>query len=228
MPVWGRQEMTESLFAAGVLVDDIYYSPFAGFEDGNNQYFDNELITYGDNEVFMDLGSLNLMTAYRMKQHCPKVKKIFAFEPDSDNFARCKNSGLDFGETVVELLPYGAWSTNTVLKFQSGNVHASCVDEKDGDIEVEVRAVDSIVDPKEKITFIKADIEGAELEMLKGAAKTIQRCKPKLAICIYHKPEDLTEIPLFIKELVPEYKLYVRLYGNDFTETVLYAIPPES
>jgi len=69
------------------------------------------------------------------------------------------------------------------------------------------------------------DVEGAELESLKGAEKTIRRDRPKLAICIYHKPEDMTEIPLFIKELVPEYKLYVRMHANDGSETVLYAIP---
>lgn len=68
------------------------------------------------------------------------------------------------------------------------------------------------------------DVEGAELESLKGASGTIQRYKPKLAICIYHKPEDMTEIPLYIKSLVPEYKLYVRHHSNSIAETVLYAI----
>lgn len=70
------------------------------------------------------------------------------------------------------------------------------------------------------------DIEGSELEALKGAVHTIQRDKPKLAICIYHKPEDMTEIPLYIKSLVPEYKLYVRHHSNCCTETVLYAVMP--
>lgn len=74
--------------------------------------------------------------------------------------------------------------------------------------------------------MIKMDVEGSELESLKGAKRTIQRDKPKLAICIYHKPEDMTEIPMFIKELVPEYRLYVRHHSNSDLETVLYAIMP--
>ena len=229
MPVWGHQQITNVLFSQGVLIDNIYYSPFSGFDDSENQYFDDELVKYGDNEIFMDLGSMDLKTSYQMKKHCPLVKKIYALEPDANNFENCKKSRLDFGDTKIELKPYGAWSEDTILRLQTvlGRPDASAINNVCGDSEVEVRAIDNIVKEDEIITFIKADIEGAELEMLKGAAKTIKRCKPKLAICIYHKPEDLTEIPLYIKKLASEYKLYVRLYGNDFTETVLYAIPPE-
>ncbi len=74
--------------------------------------------------------------------------------------------------------------------------------------------------------MIKMDIEGAELEALKGAKKTIQRDKPKLAICIYHKTEDLWEIPLYIKELVSEYCLYIRHQTFGTGDTVLYAVMP--
>lgn len=75
-----------------------------------------------------------------------------------------------------------------------------------------------------KVTFIKMDIKGAELVALQGAGNIIQTQKPKLAICIYHKEEDLTEIPMYIKELVPEYQLYIRHYSNNAFETALYAI----
>ena len=70
------------------------------------------------------------------------------------------------------------------------------------------------------------DVEGAELESLKGAKKIIQRDKPKLANCIYHKMEDMTEIPLYVKELVSEYRLYVHHHSNSDGETALYAIMP--
>jgi hypothetical protein len=78
---------------------------------------------------------------------------------------------------------------------------------------------------KEKVTFIKADIEGAEMEMLKGAKETILKNKPKLAICIYHSDEDMLQIAEWIHNIVPEYKLYVRMHGKYPAgyETVLYA-----
>ena len=76
----------------------------------------------------------------------------------------------------------------------------------------------------EKINFIKLDIEGAELETLKGAAGTIEKYKPQLAICVYHKNSDFWEIPRFLKELVPEYELYLdHFITSPLYETVLFA-----
>ena len=85
-------------------------------------------------------------------------------------------------------------------------------------------AIDDIVDPRDKVTFIKMDVEGAELESLKGAKNIILRDCPKLAICIYHKPEDLFEIPILIKEMCREYKIVIRQYADSIFETVCYAV----
>ena len=74
------------------------------------------------------------------------------------------------------------------------------------------------------ITFIKMDIEGSEIPALRGAKEIIETQKPKLAICVYHKPEDIWEIPELILDYVPEYRLYLRHYSITYTETVLYAI----
>jgi len=72
------------------------------------------------------------------------------------------------------------------------------------------------------IVFIKADIEGSEWDMLHGAAETIQRCKLLMAICLYHNIFDLYRIPLYLKELVPEYQFHIRHHSARDKETVLY------
>ena len=67
------------------------------------------------------------------------------------------------------------------------------------------------------------DIEGAELETIKGAETIIKTLKPKLAICIYHRPMDFYLIPLMLKQMVPEYKFKIRQHLVGFNELVLYA-----
>ena len=59
-------------------------------------------------------------------------------------------------------------------------------------------------------TLIKMDVEGAELQALRGAKQTLQKYKPKLLVACYHREEDLFRLPLLIKDLNPEYQLYFR------------------
>ena len=151
------------------------------------------------------------------------MKKVYAFEPDPENYKVCQRNKEKYHFSQAEILPFGAWSEDTTLHFTALGSGISRVSDI-GEVAVPVRAIDHVIPLEEQITFIKMDIEGSELEALKGARETIQRCKPKLAICIYHKPEDMTEIPLYIHSLVPEYKFYVRHHSNCFSETVLYAI----
>ena len=76
-------------------------------------------------------------------------------------------------------------------------------------------------------TIIKADIEGVEMDMLCGAERTIRRCRPALAISVYHKYSDLWAIPLWIHRLDCDYDIYLRHHPNVFTDTVCYAIPKQ-
>lgn len=76
-----------------------------------------------------------------------------------------------------------------------------------------------------KVDFIKMDIEGSELDALHGAEKTIRQFKPKLAISLYHKPEDFVAIPKFLNDLKLGYEFYLDHHTIHFWETVLFAIP---
>lgn len=191
----------------------------------NDQYFGPDFMTYEDEEVFLDVGSCNLRDSIFLRDYCCHLKKVYAFEPDPKNYEVCRRNKERYGFPEAELLPFGAWSEDTTLHFSAVGSGTSCVNDN-GEISVSVRAIDHVIPEEEQVTFIKMDIEGSELEALKGARHTIQRCKPKLAISLYHKPEDMTEIPLYIQSLVPEYKFYVRHHSNCYTETVFYAIFP--
>ncbi len=189
----------------------------------NEEYFGFEYFKYEPNEVFVDAGSYNLATAIDFRRNCGSVKKVYAFEPDPHNVELCQENKIKHHFTEAMILPYGVWSEDTTMHFQSRGTSDSSF-EQGGDVSVPVRAIDNVVEKGEPITFIKMDVEGSELEALKGAQRTIQQYKPKLAICIYHKPQDMTEIPLYIHSLVPEYRFYVRHHSNTSVSTVLYAI----
>ena len=151
-------------------------------------------------------------------------KRIYAWEPDKVNLQELKKNVARYERTTV--VPCGMWSEKTELTFIADASMASKIVE-DGGQNVQKVPVDSIdnVCSGDKVTLIKMDVEGSELAALEGAVNVIKRDKPRLAICVYHKPEDMYEIPKWIKKTVPEYKLYLRQHEISEYETVLYAVP---
>lgn len=223
-----RDEIAQILEKGGYPRDQIfdiadYYPQGDGSDPG--QYFEPEFMRYEDEEVFVDAGCFDLECSIRLSRYCGHVKKVYAFEPDPENYRRCLARKETENFSQAEILPVGTWSERTVLHFKEDGDVSSCIAETGGS-SVCVAPIDEVVDPDERVTFIKMDVEGAELESLKGAKRTILRDKPKLAVCIYHKTEDMVTIPRYIKQLVPEYRLYVRHHSNGNTETVLYAVMP--
>jgi len=239
-----RTEILSWLESGGYPSDLIFDGPafYSRYIVDTEQYFNPEFMTFSEEETFIDAGSCALETALKLKKYCGHIKKVYAFEPDPVNYAACMKTKERFQFTQAEIIPFGVWSKKTTLHFKVnvGGTSKVCESGVQGQdratdttpgpeqiIEVPVMPIDDAVKDSDRVTMIKMDIEGSELEALKGARKTILRDKPKLAICIYHKPEDMVTIPLFIRGLVPEYKLYVRHHASDQTETVLYAVMPQ-
>lgn len=190
-----------------------------------DDYFYEDFLCYSDQEVFVDAGCYDLGTTADFARLCKGLRKVYAFEPDPVNYKNCLKRLESERPWLPEItmLPYGTWSSSTELSFAS--TADGCAHIGSGESVIKTAAIDDIVEESDKITFIKMDVEGAELESLKGAEKIIKRDRPKLAVCIYHKPEDIITLPLYIKKLVPDYKLYLRSYSNAENEMVLYAVP---
>jgi FkbM family methyltransferase len=185
------------------------------------QYFDLEHLNLR-NEYFVDAGAFDGETTKYFFEICPDGHS-YLFEPNPEQFKICKENLKNF--PGAEFFQYGLYDENVTLCFDTrGNDMGSAKITKTGDIEIEARRLDDLLLNK-KVTFIKMDIEGTELNALKGAEKIIRGQKPKLAICVYHKSEDIWEIPELILNFNAEYKLYLRHYTISNTETVLYAIP---
>ena len=116
----------------------------------------------------------------------------------------------------------GTYCRKDTLHFSDGMDTGSCIQSSGGTV-IEVDSIDNIVNGGE-VTYIKMDIEGAELDTLKGARNTIMKYRPKLAVCVYHKMDDLLTIPDYILSLHSDYRLYLRNYSKNGREAVLYAL----
>lgn len=147
--------------------------------------------------------------------------KIYSFEPQRDLADIIHKKVLWRYGDRVEFFDKGLWSTRTELHFENGDSSVSGKINEEAATIISTCRIDDVV--KGKVSFIKMDIEGAEAEALRGAKETIKRDRPCLAICIYHKPSHLWEIPILIHEFVPEYNLYIKHCGASMQGTILYA-----
>lgn len=190
-----------------------------------NQYF-YPLVNKDKIKNIIDGGAYNGDTIRLFLEQFPYFEKIHAFEPSSKTFKELEqiNLGENIREKVI-LYNKGLWSKSTYLKFDIDSPSATTnkIDDT-GSITIEVTSIDKIIQ-QENIDYIKLDIEGAELEALKGAKNTIIKNRPVLAICIYHLTEHFWEIIEYLYNLDLNYNFYIGHHSSTMLETVLYAIP---
>lgn len=203
-----------------------------GYEEifTNDQYYPSDIIKLSDTESFVDVGAYNGDTIFDfMKRTGNKFNFIYAFELDKKNFNEMTSAvdKLDSKQKDrIKLYNFGLLDEEKDVYYETGGSGMQStfinVINAASDSGKTVRLSDVL--KNEKVTFIKMDIEGSEVKALKGAEKIIKTQRPTLAICVYHKPEHLWEVPLYIKEIVPEYKIYIRHHTPLEYETVCYAI----
>ena len=205
----------------------------------NNQYFTlPEMNLFAGDSVFVDCGAFVGDTLERFINNCQSVfGKYYAFEPGTIQGAAflerkkriVKEWALD--ESKIQLIQAGVGNQNTEGFYVQGWLDENLIGRRvsyEKNIS-ETNFIDTIklaklddVLKNQRVDFIKSDVEGSEMQMLQGAENIIKTQKPLLALSIYHKITDYYEMPLYIKSLVPEYRMKIRHHSTDFTETVLY------
>jgi FkbM family methyltransferase len=192
------------------------------------QYFlndDQAQILPVESDLVIDAGACLGDTAIVFGKAVGKNGKVFAFDP-VDNHLEVLKWNIDQNpDCNIEAMPFGLSNYNVhcrpvkLLQYSPGF--------KSQPEDVPLRTVDSLVAQGaiSKIDYIKMDIEGAELLALYGSEESIRTFRPKLALSIYHKPNDLFEIPLYIAKEFPFYRLFIEHYTIHNEETVLYCTP---
>lgn len=194
-------------------------------------YFNDNYYKITDNEVYVDCGAYIGDSVLDFCNYVKAYDKIYAFEMDGENFAAMSNNLK--GRNSIFQYNYGVWSCDKELEYGIGTSDnepmegISVFKKEEGKNNhirtVKVKALDSLLSG-EKVTFLKMDIEGAEIEAIKGARRIIFEQKPKLAICLYHRTSDFWQIPLLLHEINPEYHFAIMHHSKEETDTILYAV----
>ncbi len=194
------------------------------------QYVADDLIAWRDDEAFVDVGAFDGDTVRALvAARGDRFARIVALEPEPQNLEGLRATVRALPEALRERVvvrPLAAAAEAGRMRF-TGAGTSSAAATADGEVEVESARLDDVLGD-EQVTFLKLDIEGAEPEALRGAAATIARDRPVLAVCVYHRQDHLWSLPLQVAGLTGDgYRFHLRRYAADFFETVLYAVPEE-
>ena len=171
----------------------------------------DEILNCNSYTSYLDLGAYNGDTVKKYLGLCPNLKRISAFEPDKRNFKKLVAFCEQINDVEISPLNCAVYSSDTTLSFSSsGNRNSTAI--ANGSFEhkttlVDAKAPDSVL---ESVDFIKYDVEGLEYEALLGSKRLINDSQPDLLVSMYHKCEDMFKLPLLVKELNPNYALYLR------------------
>jgi FkbM family methyltransferase len=198
-----------------------------------DQYFCLPSFRNGQNEHFVDAGAFDGDSAdHFLRLRAGRFAKLYAFEPGTVQFAalqaRAQRWVDDWGidPARIELVNAGLGDGEQAMLLETANGQltslASYSAKGEKGFAAAVVSLDRYLDGR-PVTFLKADVEGMERQLLRGASGAIQRHRPKLAICAYHHPTDIPAFASYIRTLVPEYRLALRHHSPQLLETVLYS-----
>lgn len=191
------------------------------------QYFPDDVFKLHGGEVFVDCGAFDgdSVDAFLRRQG-EAFRRIIALEPDPVNYRKMEDRVSRYSDPVrgkIHLEQKGVSDFTGPLRFD-GEGSLSSAASPNGAIEIECVTLDELLDGTEP-TYIKMDIEGAELQALQGARNSLRASASVLAISAYHKQNHLWQVPKLIKAMNPGSQLFLRPHNEECWDTVCYAVP---
>ena len=188
--------------------------------DRDDEYTPADLPRYREPLRLIDCGAYDGAAIRLFLRAGYRIEHVLAFEPDPANHAALR--ARIGGDIRATLLPMAAWSSLRSLRFAAGESMASGVADT-GEIVVQAAAVDDVA-ANWAPTLVKMDVEGGEIEALRGMEQTIRAYKPDLCLSLYHTPRHLFEIPLLVASWGLGYRFYLRVHEENTFGVVLYAL----
>ena len=187
--------------------------------DFDDHYYEINETKVGTDDVVVDCGAAEGLFSLLIEKRC---KKVYVVEPLPDYLDSLK---LTFENSEnVEIIPYALGAKTGKGILSNENMCSSIITSGEG-VNVEISTIDDLFYKKGiRISYIKSDLEGYDLAMLKGAENTIKQYHPKIAVTVYHKPDDGREIEEYLKRINPKYKIILKgVYYNPFKNYMLHA-----
>ncbi|MDF9843776.1 MULTISPECIES: FkbM family methyltransferase [unclassified Paenibacillus] len=190
------------------------------------QYIASELFELTESDYIVDCGAYTGDTVQQFAGMYPNLRGITAFEPSPETFETLQKSIANVSIPVTAINKAVGDVCGSTFFYLSDDPLGHRITDSVSEVTIEVSTLDTELTGIAP-TFIKMDVEGSELAALRGGQETIKRHRPILAVCLYHKGEDLYEIPLYLRDQLTDYHFFVRKYSQHPFELVLYAIPSE-
>jgi FkbM family methyltransferase len=173
------------------------------FDKKDWHYYQKPSTPVNDGEVLLDVGAAEGLFSLSVVDKC---SKIYLVEPN-DRFALALEKTFSDNHGKIEIHNVAVGSYDGEIPFDQNSLCGKVNNQATSSQVKKLVKIDSLFKDK-KITFLKADLEGFEIEMLIGAEMTIKRNKPKIAITCYHPENNANEIISLIRAFVPEYQYY--------------------
>jgi len=189
--------------------------------DRGRQYFPKELSDWKYPLRLVDCGAYNGDSIRLARDLGIKINCVYAFEPDKENYkilSEYLRKQKNFEYKVWQL---GVYSSKKKIGFIREGAEGSRISENSSN-NISVINLDDFLGGFSP-NYIKMDVEGAEFEAILGTQKKIKKYRPGLAICIYHSPHHIWQIPLMIQRWDLNYKFYLRSHAYNGFDIVMYA-----
>lgn len=216
------KDIVEDLLEKGIAFADIYLLNDFDQEGMKDMYFPSECIGefVRKDRAFIDVGCYDGKDSLDyMKWIGDNKVSVYAFEPDIYNYKICLEKLHTY--TNVKLFNIGLSDKEEDI-YMISEGERSHFGNKDG-LMVHTDLLDNII-KDDAVGFIKMDVEGHEINVLRGAERIIKEQHPILAVSLYHKRSDIWRIPIYLLSLNSSYYFYMRYYGAANGDTVLYAV----
>jgi FkbM family methyltransferase len=199
---------------------DLAHCPAPSLDD---EYTPADLPRYAGPLRLVDCGAFTGVAIHKFLKAGYEIDSFFAFEPDEASFNTLASRNFPVGRGLC--LPLGTWSSTTQLRFASDHSMGSCLSD-DGNVTIQCVAIDDLLHG-ESVNVVKLDVEGAEIETLKGMERLIREQRPNLLVSAYHTPGHLHQIAELIDDWRLGYRFHLRLHEYNTFGVVLYCLREE-